>query len=238
MRSLLLLLSLCVCNQTYSFKHFVLISAPGSGKGTLAQYLAETYNYVQVSPGDIFRHEVRLQTELGKQITPALTKGDLVDEEIVCALMEQHLIKILSQNKRFVLDGFPRSEHSFHFLNKFIQDHNLVHDVCFIQLLVNDEICLQRALERIICTHCFKVYNTSWVKPKINTTCDACGISLTARQADTEIPFRKRLEFFHASIKSLITMAQELYPTLIINGDTTLESLHHQYDQLVDVQHS
>ncbi len=238
MRSTLLFLNLCLFSQAFGYKHFVLISAPGSGKGTLSQYLVEKHGYVQVCPGDIFRNEVRLQTELGKKIEPAIQKGDLVDEDIVCVLMEQYLVAVLAQNKRFVLDGFPRSEPSFHFLKKFIQDHNLVHDVCFIQLLVDDEVCLYRALERKICTQCFKVYNASWVKPKINNQCDTCGIPIIARRADTEIPFRKRLEFFHVSIEPLITMAQELYPTVIINGDAALETLQQQYDQLLNIQHS
>ncbi len=229
----LLILSFCLFGQAFAFKHFVLISAPGSGKGTLAQYLVEKYDYVQVSPGDIFRNEVRLQTDLGKRITPAVAKGDLVDEAIVCELMERYLIEILAHNKCFVLDGFPRSEHSFHFLNRFIQAHKIEHEVCFIQLLVDDEVCIKRIVERQVCTQCFKVYNASSVKSKTANKCDQCGIDLVMRQADTEEPFRKRLEYFHAHIEPIIDRAKTFYPTKIINGERPLEALQCYYDELL-----
>lgn len=233
MRTVVFFLNFFLFGQAFGFKHFVLISAPGSGKGTLSQYLVEKYDYVQVCPGDIFRNEIRLQTALGKKIEPMVEKGNLVDEDIVCELMANYLVEIIAQNKCFVLDGFPRSVNSFHFLNKFIQDHGILDEVCFIQLLASDEVCINRVLERQVCTQCFKVYNASLVKPQENNKCDKCGIDLIIRQTDAEESFRKRLRYFHADIEPIIEMSKKLYTTRIINGEAELDTLKRQYDELL-----
>ena len=129
--------------------------------------------------------------------------------------MTNCLLDILVQNKFFVLNGFPRSINSFGYLHKFIQDHGLSDDVCFIQLFANDEVCNNRILECQVCLQWFKVYNASLVKPQEKNKCDNCWIKLIIRQAKNADEFKKRLHFFHAHIEPIIDVAKEFYAVKI-----------------------
>lgn len=215
-------------------KNFILISAPGSGKGTFSQYLVEKYGYIQICPGDIFRNEIKAQTELGKKIQPLVDKGEYVDEQIVCTLIANGIQEALKQGKGFIIDGFPRSTHSFEFLHNFLRDNDLIKEVIFIQFMASDELCIKRISGRSVCTECHKVYNASSVRSKALNTCDDCKTSLTIRKADTTEIAQKRLDYFHDHVEPLIEQAKTHYETRFI--DTTLcsiQDLKAQYDSLI-----
>ena len=233
MKKMIFLLTLFLGEQSFCFKNFVLISAPGSGKGTFSQYLVEKYDYAQICPGDIFRNEIKEQTELGKKIQPIVDRGDYVDEAIVCKLIADTLSKLIEQNKCFIVDGFPRSDVSFEFLYKFLSDKGLIKDTCLLQFLVNDQICMDRISERLVCTECFRVYNMSLVQPKEADKCDKCGTELSLRKADTKDIAKKRLDYFHTNIEPLISRAKKVYATKIINAETSLEALRSEYEKLI-----
>lgn len=230
----ILVLFLCFFTQQLNgLKHFVLIAAPGSGKGTFSQYVTQKYGYVQICPGDIYRHEIQQQTKLGKRIQPIVDKGEYVDEETTRLLISQHLLAALEQNKCFIIDGFPRTKGSFQFLHDVLAQHGLSGDVCFIQFVASDECCMSRVSERLICTKCFHVYNIKSALSLDGCTCDGCGTTLTRRKADTDDIMVKRLIFFHTHIEPLMKMAAELYDTKIINTECSIEKLLEVYDALV-----
>lgn len=216
----------------FGVKNFVLISVPGSGKGTFSQYLIQRYGYIQVCPGDIFRSEIMAQTELGKKIEPIVEKGEYVDEDIVCQLIADNLSKIIEQNKPFIIDGFPRSEVSFQFLYKFFKDNNLMNNVCFLQFMVSDDECVNRILGRQVCMQCFKVYNSSSARPKKQNKCDDCGIELIVRKADTKDMAKNRLRYFHENVEPLMQSAVGLYETKKIITERPLQELYMEYDDL------
>jgi adenylate kinase len=236
MKKMIFLLTLFLgflVEQSFCFKNFVLISAPGSGKGTFSQYLVEKYGYAQICPGDIFRNEIKEQTELGKEIQPIVDRGDYVDEAIVCELIADNLLKLIRQNKCFIVDGFPRSDVSFEFLYKFLSDNGVIKDTCFLQFSVDDQICIDRISERLVCTECFSVYNMSLVQPKEAGKCDKCGTELSFRKADTKDIAKKRLEYFHDNIEPLISRAKKVYSTKVINAEASLEELRSEYEKII-----
>jgi adenylate kinase len=119
LKKLLLLIYLLTIAPVLSIQNFVLISAPGSGKGTFSQYLIQKYNYIQICPGDLLRAEIVAQTDFGKKIQPIVEKGEYIDEEVTCQLITKHLIIAIQQNKPFIIDGFPRTKTSLEFLDNF-----------------------------------------------------------------------------------------------------------------------
>ncbi|MCX5921894.1 MAG: nucleoside monophosphate kinase [Candidatus Dependentiae bacterium] len=121
MKKIAVLFLCLVVHQSFGLKHFVLLSAPGSGKGTFSQYMVEKYGYIQICPGDMYRDEIKQQTELGKRIQAIVDRGDYVDEETTCALVGEKLSKALDNNNFFIIDGFPRNEFAFQFLYNFLQ---------------------------------------------------------------------------------------------------------------------
>lgn len=233
MKNLIFFLVIIFSTQLTAFKHFVLISAPGSGKGTFSQHLVKKYGYMQICPGDILRDEIRKQTDLGKKIQPIVEAGDYVDKNVVWNLILDKLNEYLKQDKLFILDGFPREKASFEFLHSFLQEHNLVKEVCFVQLTIDDNVCIERILGRLVCPKCFMVYNCKSAKSEKQDICSNCENPLSQRTADTKAIAIKRLQFFHEHIEPIIELAKNFYKVEKINSDNSLEKLRETYEKLI-----
>lgn len=229
----LLLIYVCSYSLIHASKNFVLIAAPGSGKGTFSQYVIERYGYVQICPGDLYRHEIKQQTELGKRIQPIIESGDYVDEETTCALIAKHLTEAIRQRKNFVIDGFPRSIASFNFLKDLLVSLALDKKVCFVQFVASDDCCITRVLQRKICTKCFQVYNSVYAPSKDGVTCNGCNTVLSKRPGDTLDIMIKRLAFFHATIEPIMHTASQLYETKVIDAEQPIRLLTEAYDALL-----
>ncbi len=213
-------------------KNFILIAAPGSGKGSFSQYMSKEHNYIQICPGDIFRHEIKEQTELGKKIQSTVERGDYIDENLVCEIMANYIEKALAENKNFILDGFPRSDYSFAFLDNFLKNQNLKKTIQYVQLIADDATCINRIIYRQFCSQCFMVYHKIYAQPKNIDVCDSCTIPLSIRKADTEIEVRKRLSYFHSKIEPLVKKAQESYDCINIETKSSFEELKKIYKNL------
>jgi len=214
--------------------HFVLISAPGSGKGTFSQYMIAQGNHMQVCPGDILRNEIDLKTTLGQQIEATVNSGQYVEESLVCNLMKTHILNVLDSHKNIIVDGFPRSVEGFNFLNDLLHENKLEKSTCFIQLKASDKVCAERIKERLVCGHCFRVYNLSHVKPQQANTCDACNNPLKARKADVPEIVTERLSYFHDTIEPLMQEAAQIYACKYINAERSIQDLQEEYDVLVE----
>ncbi len=86
----------------------ILLGAPGSGKGTQAEYIVKNFNIPQISTGDILRENVKNQTELGRLAKSFMDKGELVPDDVVINIIKERLSK-KDCEKGYILDGFPRT---------------------------------------------------------------------------------------------------------------------------------
>jgi adenylate kinase len=86
----------------------LLIGAPGAGKGTQAELLAERFGLAHISSGDLLRQHVREQTSLGRRIKSYVDKGDLVPDAMVMDMLRKPVVAA-SEANGYVLDGFPRT---------------------------------------------------------------------------------------------------------------------------------
>lgn len=213
--------------------HFVLISAPGSGKGTFSQYMVTNHGYIQICPGDLLRKEIALGTDFGKKIQPIVDNGDYVDEEIICNIIKQYVCTAINQKKGFILDGFPRSKKSFNFLDSLLREKNLTDNVYFLQFIASDTVCAHRMANRVICMQCNYVFNTISNQSRCKNICHQCGSELSLRKADTLDIAYKRLNYFHDYIESIMEIAKQKYKTIIINSDCSLDNLEKEYEKLL-----
>ena len=127
--------------------NIVLFGPPGSGKGTQAQNLIQKFNLKQISTGDLFRHNIKNETELGKLAKSYMDKGELVPDQVTIDMLIDELKKP-TDAQGFIFDGFPRTAFQTEALEDIVKNVlNDQIDIC-LSLVVEDEILVKRLLER------------------------------------------------------------------------------------------
>ncbi len=127
--------------------NIVLFGPPGSGKGTQAQHLIQKYNLKQISTGDLFRFNMKNETELGKLAKSYIDKGLLVPDQVTTDMLTDEL-KNTTNTDGFIFDGYPRTTNQTQALEKIVKEQlNADITVC-LSLVVDDEILVQRLLKR------------------------------------------------------------------------------------------
>ncbi|GLU49313.1 adenylate kinase [Nocardiopsis ansamitocini] len=129
----------------------VLVGPPGAGKGTQAQILASELSIPKVSTGDIFRANVSGGTELGKQASAFMDRGDLVPDEVTNAMVKDRLAEEDARDG-FLLDGFPRNVAQARTLDTMLGELDSRLDVV-LELVVDEEEVIRRLAERAAIDH-------------------------------------------------------------------------------------
>ena len=184
--------------------YIIMLGAPWCGKGTLEKELSKEYSLVHISTGDIFRENIKNETELGKKANEYISKGQLVPDELTIDLVKNRLSQDDVKNGA-ILDGFPRTAHQAEELEKFIKNNNQM-DTVAVLLDIPDEDLVKRVVNRVICSNksCGAIYNTEFRKPKVDGICDICGSKLEKRADDNEKTVRDRLNVYHNNSKEII----------------------------------
>lgn len=191
--TLLFIISSLVLFRLVALPHIVLIGSPGAGKGTMCQMLTQTHvDYVHVGVGDMLRREIRKESEVGRYIKSVFDAGTLVPDRVLNEMISNALTVILSQGKKFILEGFPENLVQLKFLEKFLLDSN-INDVCFINLVVYPAIAITRIITRKTCSACSATYNTKTNQCVNENLCDRCGSTLLKRPDDNEVSAQHRV---------------------------------------------
>src|SRR5690606_18744678 len=127
--------------------HVVLFGPPGSGKGTQAKFLEEKFNLKQLSTGDMFRYNMKNETELGKLAQSYINKGHLVPDEVTTDMLRQEL-KLHTGFAGYIFDGYPRTTAQAQSLDEILKEDLNDSVSVTLSLKVEDEILVQRLLER------------------------------------------------------------------------------------------
>lgn len=127
--------------------NIVLFGPPGSGKGTQAQHLIEKFNLKQISTGDLFRFNMKNDTELGKLAKSYIDKGQLVPDQVTIDMLIDELKKPTDTNG-FIFDGFPRTAVQTEALETIVKEElNSEISIC-LSLIVDDSVLVERLLKR------------------------------------------------------------------------------------------
>lgn len=197
----------------------VLLGPPGAGKGTQAAKLVEEYKIVHISTGDIFRKNIKEQTELGKQVKDYLDKGLLVPDELTVNLVWDRLDQDDCKNG-FLLDGFPRTIEQANKLQKGLEERNIKLDEV-INIAVDKEVLVKRLAGRRVCTNCGATYHIDSKPTKVEGICDLCNSnSVIQREDDKEETVLNRIEVYENQTAPLIGYYEDL--NLLFNVDGTL----------------
>ena len=133
-------------NTSLTMTNLVLFGKPGAGKGTQAAFLKDKYNLVHISTGDIFRHNIKNETKLGKLAQSYMDKGDLVPDEVTIQMLQEEVEKNPNA-EGFIFDGFPRTIAQAEALDAFLTSKGMrIHGT--LALEADDEVLIKRLVER------------------------------------------------------------------------------------------
>ncbi len=169
-------------------KILILLGAPGAGKGTVAQYLAENYDVRHFSTGNLLRNEVKKESDIGLRVKDILGSGGLVGDDIVNEIVSKNIGEVLSTGSLIILDGYPRTRNQAIELDRMMSG-SLKDEIRVLELAVDNEVVVQRISQRRVCASCGKTYG-----PQDKIEVCSCGGELIKRKDDEEAVVRSRLE--------------------------------------------
>jgi adenylate kinase len=168
---------------------FLLIGPPGAGKGTQATLLAQAYGIPAISTGDIFRANVKAETELGVLAKGFMDRGEYVPDSVTNDLVRDRLSHEDTQ-KGFLLDGYPRTRDQVSVLDSILDEHHTSLDAVILLTADTDELVrrlLNRAIEQ-------------------------------GRADDTEDVIRRRLEVYEAETAPLTNVYASRGLVIMVDG--------------------
>jgi len=180
-------------------RKYVIMGVQGSGKGTQAKLLADDFDIVHISVGDILRWNVQHHTKLGAQVRRIMAAGELVGDDLVESVVQERL-NVHDWNYGFLVDGFPRNARQAEF---FLESYD-IDGVILLELA--DEEVTRRVLARRLCSQCGVDYNLLGHRPSTPDTCDVCGGKLVQREDDNPEALASRLRDYHAKTKPIIEL--------------------------------
>jgi len=186
--------------------NIVICGAPGSGKGTQSKLIAEKYNLKHLSTGDMLRNEIKLQTEIGKKAEEFISRGQLVPDEMIIAMLDHVLDKEMYHYKGIILDGFPRTYAQAEALEKLLKKRNEEISL-LLDLKVNDEELISRLLKRA---------------------------EISNRSDDKLDVIRKRLEIYYQNADEVNNFYKKTNKYVAIEGVGTVEEIFSRISQIID----
>ncbi len=207
----------------------ILLGPPGSGKGTQADLIQQSYGFPKISTGDLLRKEVELGTDLGKKVSQEMKAGRLVSDELVLELVEK---RIASDDCRrgYVLDGFPRTLNQARLLEKLEANRQ---ETVF-EFKVSEQEILRRLSGRVVCLQCGAVYNINNNRPQADGLCDFCGSKLVVREDDRPEVIRERIRLYLETIAPLIDYYSSKNVLFEINAEDKTENIFRSIKAVLD----
>ena len=175
----------------------IFLGAPGAGKGTQSDIVAEKYGIPTISTGNMIREAIKNNTEMGLAAKSYTEKGALVPDEVVIGIIGERLAKDDCANG-FILDGFPRTGPQAEALDNMGVEIN-----CVVSIEVADDKIVERMSGRRVCLKCGASYHTVYKPSAKGTLCDKCGEELSIRKDDAPEVVLDRLTVYHSQTEPL-----------------------------------
>lgn len=203
--------------------NLVLLGGPGSGKGTQAEHICKAFRLPHISTGDLFRENIKQQTELGQLAKSYMNRGELVPDDVTERMVATRLAQSDAANG-FVLDGFPRTVSQAEALDEIL--HQINRKVTgVIHLQVSDEEITRRLSGRRICRQCQAPFHVLFKKPRREGICNHCGGPLYQRDDDKPETIQVRLKNYHRQTSPLIDFYRQAGVLSEVLGEGDLNAI-------------
>ena len=203
--------------------YIVLLGPPGVGKGTQAKILSERSGLAHISSGDLFRENLKNQTELGKLAQTFMTKGELVPDDVTVAMIRERLSRPDCKDGA-ILDGFPRTPAQADALENMLQEFSgHVDSVPFIT--ADEDVLVERLSSRWTCRANGHVFNEKFNPEKVRGICDFDGSELYQRDDDKVETVKRRIDVYLAQTSPLINYYRDHGKLVEIDGTESIEQV-------------
>lgn len=202
--------------------YIVMLGPPGAGKGTQAKKIAQKMDLVHVSTGDLFRENLKNETELGKLAQDYMNKGELVPDDVTVRMVEARLARPDCEQGA-VLDGFPRTPDQAAALDNLLD--KLCSKVSVVPYIkVPDEVLVERLSGRWM-SQSGRVYHAKYNPPKVKWIDDVDGSALYQREDDKPETVRHRIEVYNEQTAPLIAYYKEKGILVEIDGTQAIDDV-------------
>ena len=209
----------------------IMLGAPGAGKGSQASRIAKEYQLPHISTGDIFRANLKEETELGKRAKSFMDKGELVPDDITIAMLLERIHKEDCKNG-YILDGFPRTIPQAEALKEALAKKDEKIDLA-LDVEASDELIIKRMAGRRTCPACGAIYHIVTLPPKTEGICDRCGADLIQRKDDNEETVKNRLKIYHEVTEPLISYYKKEGILEEIDGAEELDKVFEKVKRII-----
>ena len=204
-------------------RFLILLGPPMSGKGTQAARLTQLLGIPQVSSGDLFRDNIKNQTNLGLEAKKYIERGDLVPDEVTIGMVKERLHREDCFGGA-LLDGFPRTIPQAEALDEILVGVG-ASLAAVISVAVPEDVLVERASGRRICRTCGQSYHLKFDPPKESGICDEDGGELYQREDDKPETVRQRLAVYQAQTSPLVEFYRARGILHEVNGDQTIDDV-------------
>ncbi len=203
--------------------YVVLLGPPGAGKGTQAQVISKTMDLPHISSGDIFRENMKNQTELGRQAKGYMDRGELVPDDLTIAMIRERLSRP-DCARGALLDGFPRTPPQAQALDGMLAEFNgRVNAVPYIKVAEN--VLIERLTGRWTCRAQGHVFHEKFNPPERPGVCDYDGSELYQRDDDKAETVANRIKVYFAQTMPLIDYYQKAGLLIEVDGAQPIEKV-------------
>jgi len=203
--------------------YIVMLGPPGVGKGTQAKILAEKTGLAHVSSGDLFRENMKNQTELGQLAQSYMNKGELVPDDVTIAMIRERLSRPDCEAGA-ILDGFPRTPTQADALKQMLAEFDGdVDQVPFVN--ADEEVLVERLSGRWTCRANGHVFHAKFNPSKQEGVCDLDGSELYQRDDDKVDTVKNRIQVYRKQTAPLIEYYREAGKLVEIDGAQPIEDV-------------
>ncbi|MFM1515302.1 adenylate kinase [Helcococcus ovis] len=202
----------------------ILLGPPGAGKGSQATKIINNFGVTHISTGDIFRKNIKEETELGLKVKEIIASGSLVSDELTNELVFDRLSNE-TLNAGFMLDGYPRNINQAKALDEWLSKNSReLTKVIYIDADI--EVLISRISGRRVCKNCGATYHVTNLPPKVEGICDVCGSQLVQRPDDNEETARQRIEIYEEQTSPLINYYEKVGKLQKFNGNNEIDEVY------------